>query len=56
MKTDIKLSPKKDYLLRESIDNVKKILGNELETIMVERATVGIFFSGVKLSCGHGGL
>lgn len=35
---------------------MKKILGNELETIMVERATLGIFFSGVKLNCGHGGL
>ncbi|MGI6727206.1 MAG: Rossmann-like domain-containing protein [Anaerovoracaceae bacterium] len=55
MITDTKFE-QKDCLLRESIDNVKKVLGDELKTITIERAALGLFFSGVKLSCGHGGL
>ncbi len=43
-------------ILKESADLVRDRLGNELESIRVERAVFGLFFSGVKLSTGHGGL
>lgn len=45
-----------DQLLRESIEQVKAVLGDELKFITVERAVLGLFFSGVKLNCGSGGL
>jgi uncharacterized protein (DUF4213/DUF364 family) len=35
---------------------IRAKLGNELEEIFVERAVFGLFFSGVKLNNGHGGL
>jgi uncharacterized protein (DUF4213/DUF364 family) len=38
------------------VEKVKNILGEELENITVERAVLGLFFTGVKLSCGHGGV
>jgi uncharacterized protein len=43
-------------ILNESIQNVKRILGKQIENITIERAVFGLFFSGVKLSNGHGGL
>lgn len=43
-------------LLRESVAAVEAKLGKELDSIAVERAVFGLFFSGVKLSTGHGGL
>ena len=46
----------KDLMLRETVDTVRNILGDEIEGITVERAVLGLFFTGVKLSCGHGGL
>lgn len=46
----------KDILLRETVENVRNMLGAELGSITVERAVLGLFFTGVKLSCGHGGL
>lgn len=46
----------KDCLLKESIQHVRRILGDELNGIVVKRAVLGLFFTGVKLSCGHGGL
>src|SRR5690606_13615829 len=33
-----------------------EILGDDLEELTVERAVLGLFFTGVKLSDGHGGL
>ncbi len=46
----------KDTILKESIDAVEKELGDELEDIFVERAVFGLFFTGVRLSTGQGGL
>ncbi len=31
-------------------------LGNDLKTLTVERTVIGLFFTGIKLSSGHGGL
>ena len=41
-------------ILREAVAQVEQQL--ELDKITVERAVFGLFFSGVKLSTGHGGL
>ncbi len=43
-------------ILKESIAHVRGILGEKLDQLTVERAALGLFFSGVKLSDGHGGL
>ena len=42
-------------ILNETIDRVTDILGRELAGITVERAVVGLFFTGVKLSAGPAG-
>jgi len=42
-------------ILSETIAAVSGILGNELDDIAVERAVVGLFFTGVKLDTGHAG-
>lgn len=44
-----------DGILAETIDIVRQRLGERLDGITVERAAVGLFFTGVKLSTGHGG-
>ncbi len=44
----------KDFMLSETVDAVRNILGDELESITIEKAVLGLFFTGVKLSCGHG--
>ena len=41
-------------ILREAVAQVEQQL--ELDKITVERAVFDLFFSGVKLSTGHGGL
>lgn len=47
----------KDDILQEGLDEIITILGEEeLETITIERAAVGLFFTGVKLSNGFGGV
>lgn len=45
-----------DDLLEETVDLVYERLGERIEGIVVERAVFGLFFSGVKISTGHGGL
>ncbi len=45
-----------NILLKETCEIVKSYLGADLDKITVERAVFGLFFSGVKLSDGHGGL
>jgi uncharacterized protein (DUF4213/DUF364 family) len=47
---------KENRLLKETEAHIREILGEELEDITVERAVFGLFFSGVKLSNGQGGL
>ena len=46
----------KNVLLDEIIQNIENKIGEQLKKITVERAVLGLFFSGVKLSTGHGGL
>ena len=46
----------KSELLQESIEQIEDFFGSELDEITVERAVFGLFFSGVKLSTGAGGL
>ena len=42
-------------ILRETFAMIPQILGPEIERISVERAVIGLFFTGVKLSNGIGG-
>ncbi len=44
-----------DIILRETVDLVTRTLADEIDDLAVERAVLGLFFSGVKLSSGHGG-
>ncbi len=45
----------KNSILGETIAMIGKILGSELDKITIERAVVGLFFTGVKLSNGIAG-
>ena len=45
-----------DDLLKETVNLALNKIGDRIENITVERAVFGLFFSGVKLSTGHGGL
>jgi uncharacterized protein (DUF4213/DUF364 family) len=42
-------------ILTETVAAVTDILGPELDGIAVERAVIGLFFTGVKLTTGHAG-
>jgi uncharacterized protein len=42
-------------ILNETLAGVTDILGAQLDRIAVERAVIGLFFTGVKLSTGHAG-
>jgi uncharacterized protein (DUF4213/DUF364 family) len=42
-------------ILADTVAAVTDILGAELDHIAVERAVIGLFFTGVKLSSGHAG-
>lgn len=46
----------KNNILKETIDKIYEILGDEMENITVERVVFGLFFTGVKLSNGKGGI
>lgn len=48
--------PMKDAILQETVTRIGNVLGTELDTLTVERVVIGIFFTGVKLSNGMGGL
>ena len=43
-------------ILEETLAEIREILGNDFETITIERLVIGIFFTGVKLSDGSGGI
>ena len=45
-----------NVLLEETSKTIREYFGKRLDEITVERAVFGLFFSGVKLSTGHGGL
>ncbi len=44
-----------DPILAETIAGIRGILGGDLERIRVERAVIGLFFTGVKLDTGATG-
>ena len=43
-------------ILNETAQQVKNVLGLEYDTTTVERVMIGVFFTGVKLSNGAGGI
>jgi uncharacterized protein len=43
-------------ILRETFNHLERSLGDQINTLSIERAVLGLFFSGVKLSNGFGGL
>jgi len=43
-------------IIEETIETVSEILGSDFGAITVERVVIGIFFTGIKLSDGSGGL
>ena len=43
-------------ILRDSVEEVRTVLGSHLDGLEVERVVVGVFFSGVKLADGSGGV
>ena len=43
-------------ILRETVIEIQNVLGNTLKDLTVERMVMGLFFTGVKLSDGAGGL
>lgn len=45
-----------DDILKDTVELVAEKLGSQIDNITVERAVFGLFFSGVKISTGHGGL
>src|ERR1700753_2559428 len=44
-----------DSILAETIAGIREILGPDLDHIVVERAVVGLFFTGVKLNTSSAG-
>lgn len=49
-------SVKMDDILQETVDLITTNIGNDLANITIERAVIGLFFTGVKLSNGYGGV
>ena len=45
-----------NIILEENIELINEIIGNKIADIKVERAVLGLFFTGVKLNNGFGGL
>lgn len=43
-------------VMQETVEELRGILGSRLDEITVEDVCIGVFFSGVKLSTGQGGL
>jgi uncharacterized protein (DUF4213/DUF364 family) len=43
-------------ILPETISIIEELYGESLKRIFIERIVIGIFFTGVKLSNGHGGV
>ncbi len=49
------MEPGEKTILRETLAAISEILGSELDGLTVERAVIGLFFTGVKLSNGIAG-
>ena len=45
-----------ETILGETIRILEERLGERMDDVTVERVVVGVFFAGVKLSTGHGGI
>ncbi|MFZ3130980.1 MAG: DUF4213 domain-containing protein, partial [Desulfosporosinus sp.] len=43
-------------ILRETHEHIQSVLGDEINGITLERVVIGLFFTGVKLSNGIGGI
>ncbi len=43
-------------ILREANEQLQVALGDKIDTLTIERVVVGLFFTGVKLNTGQGGL
>jgi uncharacterized protein (DUF4213/DUF364 family) len=43
-------------ILEETLAEIRDLLGSDFETITIERVVIGIFFTGIKLSDGSGGM
>lgn len=43
-------------ILRETVQQIRQLLGSPFEKITIERVVLGLFFTGIKLSDGMGGL
>ena len=50
-----KLKEKRD-ILRDTLKYLENSLGEQMETISLDRVSLGLFFTGVKLSNGYGGI
>lgn len=47
---------KKPSILQETCDSIQLLLGEKITEITIERVVLGLFFTGVKLSNGFGGI
>jgi len=47
--------PVRDGILNDTIERVTDIFGRDLDRVSVERAVIGLFFTGVKLDAGTAG-
>ena len=54
--TDSTLFSRPGSILEETLTEIRDILGSNFESITIERVVIGIFFTGVKLSDGSGGI
>jgi len=43
-------------ILKETAARIRSIIGNEMDSLKIERAVIGLFFSGIKLSNGAAGV
>ncbi len=43
-------------ILRDTVQEIRAILGSRIDDLTLERIVIGLFFTGVKLSSGTGGL
>lgn len=50
------MSQSKGTLLEQCVEQVRQEMGDRLQNLTVDRAVLGLFFSGVKLSSGYGGV
>lgn len=52
----MKSAMKHSAILTETVAHIRSVLGDELDALTVERVVIGLFFTGIKLSDGSGGI